>query len=90
MRVVKKLPKSAKCFNETEDDEIELYGTRKCAYLVFKNVGEFVDGEFVRIPNEKMILRLNPEELEEFVFTIDTFFRRMELIEGKYVQNYIM
>lgn len=90
MRVVKKVPKSAKCFNENEDDEVELYATHKCAYLVFKNGGKFVNGEFVRIPNKKTILRFTPEELEEFMYGIFNAFRRIELIEGKYVQNYIV
>ena len=90
MRVVKKVPKSAKCFDEKEEDNISLYATRKCVYLVFKNVGKFVKGEFVRIPNRKQILRLSPDELEEFFDALFNFFSFMDLVEGKYVQNYIV
>ena len=90
MRFVKTIPKTAKRFNETENDEVELYGTRKCAYLLFKIIGKFVDGKFVRVQNEKVILRLNPEELEKFLVIIDNFFRETELFEGKNIQNYIV
>ena len=90
MKVVKKVPKSAKCFGDNKDDNIGLYATRKCAYLVFKNVGKFVNGEFVRTPNKKQILRFTPEELEEFFDGLFNFFSFMDLVEGKYTNQYII
>ena len=90
MRIVKKIPKSAVCFDEKENDEISLYATRKCAYLIFKNVGKFVNGEYVRIRNKKMIYRFTPEEFKEFTNAVFNFLRLVDLIEGKYMNKYVI
>lgn len=88
MKTVKKLPKTAICFGDS--DGLGLYATKKRAYLCFSHVGKFVNGDFVEIPDKKMILRFAPDELKEFVSAILDFFAFAELLEGKYVSRYIM
>lgn len=88
MRKVKKLPKSAICFGDS--DGIGLYATKKCAYLRLFHVGKFVDGEFVEVANKKVIFRFSPEEFEEFILMMENVFSFLELLEGKYVSRYIV
>lgn len=88
MRKVKKLPKSAVCFGDSGG--IGLYATKKCAYLRLSHMGKFVDGEFVQIRNKKVIFRFSPEELDEFMSAMENVFSFLELMEGKYVNRYIV
>ena len=88
MRKVKKLPKSAICFGDSGG--IGLYTTKKCAYLRLSHVGKFVNGEFVEVPNKKVIFRFSPEELEQFMCDMENVFSFLELLEGKYVNRYIV
>ena len=90
MRVVKKVPKSAKCFSDNKDDKIGFYGTRKCIYLVFNFTHKLVEGKLVEVPVKRTILRLSPEEFEEFFGALSDWFAYIQLTEGKYIKDYIV
>lgn len=65
MKVLKRIPSSAFLFDES--GHMALYGSPnyKYAYIIFKEVGKFVDGKFVLSPNEKVILRLTIREFDK-------------------------